>query len=313
VDLEVPDSDVRSEHCQQASISLRSSRTYTNNRQATSLTKALLGTMENARHQRDDARNDYHKAHDLFLEACREGIEANRMFGRDLRGLSSMPRATATEKQAWRSAAERYERARERADKAQEHATLRREQLERASERYDEAQNHYNSIWDAHDQQQREERQRRRSFERKREEYRRANQSRQQQQSEERPRTEQRSYSYSTRPSMPARAERPQRITAGDIETFLTKTKSIDYENLTVFPDPPSEPCGKQACINDRKDRALAACVCNIRTTFSDRGINIKAERLRWHPDRFARCPASVRSTSQKKAQEVFVALSTML
>ncbi|KAK4547655.1 hypothetical protein LTR36_000612 [Oleoguttula mirabilis] len=90
-----------------------------------------------------------------------------------------------------------------------------------------------------------------------------------------------------------------------------------DYANLHVFPSPPTLPCVKREAKDcpSRSDagRLLQACDCIIRKAFC--GVSkqaLKLERLRWHPDKFARCPEAHREVFKKMAGEVFVVLDDL-
>ncbi|KAK5132981.1 hypothetical protein LTR08_008344 [Meristemomyces frigidus] len=87
---------------------------------------------------------------------------------------------------------------------------------------------------------------------------------------------------------------------------------------MTAFPLPPVWPCTNATCQQqDKSERALQACGCNIR--FALRGLGVKAlkrERHEWHPDRFEQCgkvAVEMRRLWQKMATEVFTAISGML
>ena len=78
-------------------------------------------------------------------------------------------------------------------------------------------------------------------------------------------------------------------------------------ERMQVFPEPPDWPC----VIHDKnkKSRALKACVCNLKKTYSllnMEGDTLKRERKRWHPDRFAICPSDARAEMQRKSEELY-------
>lgn len=86
-----------------------------------------------------------------------------------------------------------------------------------------------------------------------------------------------------------------------------------DYTKITQFPMPPALSCGKLDCDAASATRPLAACECNIRASFGMvRNLNVKRERLRWHPDKFTACPANLRESFQKMASEVFIVLDKM-
>lgn len=84
-----------------------------------------------------------------------------------------------------------------------------------------------------------------------------------------------------------------------------------DYSKMTIFPAPPAPPCTQLACLRSSSSRALQACPCNIRAAFSDIQ-DLKTARVQWHPDKFSKCPESLRAGFQKKAQEVFVVVDAL-
>ena len=83
-----------------------------------------------------------------------------------------------------------------------------------------------------------------------------------------------------------------------------------DYSHMHTFPEPPIESCTKVSCQTE-KGRFLKACRCNIGSAFS-RVDDLKNERLRWHPDRFSRCPEQSRTLFRKAADEVFVIIDAI-
>ncbi|KAI5360585.1 hypothetical protein Slin14017_G087600 [Septoria linicola] len=89
-----------------------------------------------------------------------------------------------------------------------------------------------------------------------------------------------------------------------------------DYASMTVFPDPSGfdpvvvTPCSKRQCLEEQ--RALLACQCQVRVAFEGLEINPRREMIRWHPDKFSRCPAEKRALFQAMATEVFQVLSAM-
>ncbi|KAM3419669.1 hypothetical protein BST61_g3003 [Cercospora zeina] len=88
------------------------------------------------------------------------------------------------------------------------------------------------------------------------------------------------------------------------------------YAAMQAFPDPPAAPCGRTACHATRWSRALEACQCNIRACVQAAGLvtktQLKIERLKWHPDRFAGCAEEKRTAFAKMGKEVFVAVDGM-
>ncbi|KAK5125812.1 hypothetical protein LTR85_012088 [Meristemomyces frigidus] len=93
-------------------------------------------------------------------------------------------------------------------------------------------------------------------------------------------------------------------------EFFAAKTLAFaDYTAIRTFPEPePWVPCASLACRREEKTRALLACPCVIKTIFGglDKG-QLKTERTRWHPDKWAKCEESLRAAFQAKGQEMFV------
>ncbi|KAF2764231.1 hypothetical protein EJ03DRAFT_355969 [Teratosphaeria nubilosa] len=89
----------------------------------------------------------------------------------------------------------------------------------------------------------------------------------------------------------------------------LAAQSLADYTTLTTFPDPPATPCSNPSCHSTAQDRALRACPCNIQALFGSLSAReLRAWRVRFHPDRFAVVPEGAeRAEMQRKAQEVFV------
>lgn len=86
-----------------------------------------------------------------------------------------------------------------------------------------------------------------------------------------------------------------------------------DYSRMESFPTPPAlGPCSSTiAC--GAETRMLKPCRCQIRHAFTTTNIqNLKMERLRWHPDRFAKAPEEVREYCQKAANEIFIVVDRM-
>lgn len=88
----------------------------------------------------------------------------------------------------------------------------------------------------------------------------------------------------------------------------------LDKTNMRTFPKPPSEPCSNMACALEKKDRALKACTCNLRKIFGSRSStrDLKQDRVRFHPDKFASTPEVARDAILKRAKEVFVVVDAM-
>ncbi|GIZ43301.1 hypothetical protein CKM354_000653300 [Cercospora kikuchii] len=89
-----------------------------------------------------------------------------------------------------------------------------------------------------------------------------------------------------------------------------------NYSAMQIFPSPPASPCGKPECHLTRELRTLEACKCNIQACIRRAGIvskaQLKSERLKWHPDRFAACPEDRREQFAKMGREVFVVVDGM-
>lgn len=83
-----------------------------------------------------------------------------------------------------------------------------------------------------------------------------------------------------------------------------------DYRNLHTFPCPPAAqpPCRQPTCIAKASTRALALCACDVQKAFRalHAVVDVKEERTRWHPDRFAMCREDRRARFQAMAKEVF-------
>lgn len=80
-----------------------------------------------------------------------------------------------------------------------------------------------------------------------------------------------------------------------------------DPTTVTTFPEPPHFLCAPAAEKCPRA--ALGLCVCCIEDLFrssSERMEELKTLRLKFHPDKFARCPEDVREQVQAEAAEVF-------
>jgi hypothetical protein len=89
----------------------------------------------------------------------------------------------------------------------------------------------------------------------------------------------------------------------------------VDRSTMTVFPDPPSRWCPDLTCRKNSSTRKLAACPHNLEKTLSaDPAFpdSLKVERLRWHPDKFSKCPEDVRELFRAKASEIFVVVNRL-
>lgn len=97
------------------------------------------------------------------------------------------------------------------------------------------------------------------------------------------------------------------------IASWLERTRNLNAATLLSFPTPPAWPCACPECQVTAADRALQACRCNTRAIFQSFGQpELKAERTRWHPDKFAASSAEVREVFQKMAGEIFVIVDEM-
>ncbi|EME43802.1 hypothetical protein DOTSEDRAFT_23927 [Dothistroma septosporum NZE10] len=83
------------------------------------------------------------------------------------------------------------------------------------------------------------------------------------------------------------------------------------YSAIELFPAPPTKrPCAKQSCCSET--RALHTCKCQIQLAFSSvPGLDLKKERIEWHPDKFSGC-GDKRKEFQAKAKEIFIIVSSM-
>ena len=110
---------------------------------------------------------------------------------------------------------------------------------------------------------------------------------------------------------VPMRSQRPSKE---DIDRYFQQVDVAfaDYARLQEFPKPPAWPCFDPLCQSKRADRILNACPCNIKYVFEHSGANLKAERHRFHSDKFSRCPAEVQPNFKKMADEIFVVVNEM-
>lgn len=84
-----------------------------------------------------------------------------------------------------------------------------------------------------------------------------------------------------------------------------------DLPNMHTCPSPPASACFKLSCLKEK--RSLHACSWNIRSAFlHTSGLDLKTERLMWHPDRFSVCPEEHREAFKRMAQEVIVVVDAM-
>jgi type II secretory pathway component PulM len=84
-------------------------------------------------------------------------------------------------------------------------------------------------------------------------------------------------------------------------------------ETMTRFPDPPFWPCTFRCQPNG----GLKACPHSIKRLFQASGADLKGflekERVKWHPDKFERCPGASREHLKAKAEELFKLIHTLL
>lgn len=84
-------------------------------------------------------------------------------------------------------------------------------------------------------------------------------------------------------------------------------------ETMRRFPDPPFWPC-TDGC---QDDGVLKACRHTIKQLLETSGANLrrllKLERLRWHPDKFSKCPQPSRELIQAKATKMFQIIETLI
>jgi hypothetical protein len=84
-------------------------------------------------------------------------------------------------------------------------------------------------------------------------------------------------------------------------------------ETMTRFPDPPFWPC----TFGCQPNGVLKACPHSIKRLFQASGADLRGflekERLKWHPDKFERCPVASREHLKAKAEELFKLIHTLL
>jgi hypothetical protein len=96
--------------------------------------------------------------------------------------------------------------------------------------------------------------------------------------------------------------------TSKQIDAFFIRTDEAlaDVANMKSFPFPPAWPC-HNGCEMKKFQRSLDACSCNIAYIFRNR--DLKAMRLKFHPDRYSAVNPEVRERVQTWAKEIFVVL----
>jgi hypothetical protein len=84
-------------------------------------------------------------------------------------------------------------------------------------------------------------------------------------------------------------------------------------ETMTRFPDPPFWLCS----FGCRPVGVLQACPHSVTRLYQAAGVQsikqLMKERLRWHPDKFERCPESARDQLKTKATEMFQIIQVLL
>jgi hypothetical protein len=117
--------------------------------------------------------------------------------------------------------------------------------------------------------------------------------------------------SYSAYPGTASRqhARRPSADLIEEMNSVVAKwraaTEVFFASSDQPFPEPPWASCGQLSC--QLETRALAACAHHIRLAFQNivPTIDVKRERLRWHPDK-------MKPEHQQKAREVFCVLQKL-
>jgi hypothetical protein len=106
------------------------------------------------------------------------------------------------------------------------------------------------------------------------------------------------------------RAEHEQKLYRqwlGQSEVLLSSR-----ETMTRFPEFPFWPCS-YGCPGSG---ALQACQHTLKRLFQASGTPyrglLEKEKLRWHPDKFERCPESCRKRFKEKATEIFKIIQTL-
>ncbi|KAK4542197.1 hypothetical protein LTR36_007044 [Oleoguttula mirabilis] len=103
-----------------------------------------------------------------------------------------------------------------------------------------------------------------------------------------------------------AKIKQREPIAQANIDAFFAASKLAfaDYAVMRCFPEPElTARCASLACRREEDTRTLLTCPCAIKTVFG--GLDksqLKAIRLQYHPDKFARCEESIRAGFQAKA-----------
>lgn len=81
-----------------------------------------------------------------------------------------------------------------------------------------------------------------------------------------------------------------------------------NYSTMECFPYPPRSACTKQ-CAKQWKE-----CNCYILAAVQAiPNLNLRKERVRWHPDRFEQCRDDKKEEFKSAAEKIFVVLSDMI
>lgn len=115
------------------------------------------------------------------------------------------------------------------------------------------------------------------------------------------------------RKTSPNAKELPSEISKQMLEALRAEIDKAlaDYGSMTAFPSFPALRCDNASCTATVGSRKLEACPCSIAKAFNMLApSNLKAERTRWHPDRFAACPGDKRDAFQAMASEVFAVVN---
>ena len=93
----------------------------------------------------------------------------------------------------------------------------------------------------------------------------------------------------------------------------LVEEQLADHAEMTSFPSPPSiGGCYSDGCVAKSHDRISVSYDCQIEVAFDNADVNLKLERLRWHPDKFSACKEEMRDEWVKGAGEVFRVVNGM-
>ena len=105
--------------------------------------------------------------------------------------------------------------------------------------------------------------------------------------------------------------KRPGKLSINQDWKQRCETAFQDYGAIDSFPGPPSiSHCLSSSCRG--QERVLEACSCQIEHALKVPRVDLKAERGKWHPDRFASCKEEKRDEFQMMAKEVFQVVQKM-